>query len=263
MSALGIALRYLKYRKKAKNRFKIHSPFVYGFLENVFREEKYHDDFKKLDAFYNELKDSERVIETVDFGAKATEKDYSEYFIKLGKLVRQRSHPLKHLHIFYNLSKYIKPSTMLEFGTAAGVSTIYLKKPLPESKMVTIEGCATLSSIAEENIEKAGVKNVEVVQGNFEQVLDEVLNKFEKLDFVFFDGNHRKQPTLDYFEKCMDRVHPGTVFLFDDIHWSKGMEEAWEEIKADPRVSVTMDIFWFGLVFFRKGIAKQDFVVKF
>ena len=262
MGAFGLAWRYIKYRKVAKNRFKIHSPFVYGFLENVFREKTSDEDINLLDSIYEELLESERVIETVDFGAKSGD-NYSEYYIKLKDLVRKRSHPLKHLHIFYNLSKYIKPETMLEFGTAAGVSTMYLKKPLPESRMVTIEGCATLSSIAEENFIKAGLKNTEVVQGNFDVVIDDVIKKFDKLDFVFFDGNHRKEPTLEYFEKCMTKVHPGTVFLFDDIHWSKGMEQAWETIKADPRVSVTMDVFWFGFVFFRKGIAKQDFIVKF
>ncbi len=263
MSAWGIAWRYLQYRKNAKNRFKIHSPFVYGFLENVFRDEQKHEDFKLLDAIYDEQKHSDRLIETIDFGAKASGKEYKEYVIKLGDLVRKRSHPLKHLHIFYNLSRYVKPVNMLEFGTAAGMSTLYLKKPLPESKMVTMEGCATLASVAQENFEKAGLKNVEVIPGNFDVVLNDVLKKFDRLDFVFFDGNHRKEPTLDYFNRCMEKVHPGTVFLFDDIHWSKGMEEAWETIKADERVSVTMDVFWSGLVFFRKGIAKQDFVVKF
>jgi len=199
----------------------------------------------------------------VDFGARAEGRDYKEYIIKLGEIVRRRSHPLKRLHIFYKLSNYIKPETMLEFGTAAGISTMYLKKPVPESKMITMEGCATLAAVALENLEKAGVKNVEVVQGNFDILLDDVLKKFDKLDFVFFDGNHRKEPTLEYFNKCMTKAHEGSVFVFDDIHWSKGMEEAWEAVKADDRVSVTMDIFWLGFVFFRKGIAKQDFVVKF
>jgi len=263
MGAFEMAWQYAKYRTKAKNRFKIHSPFVYGFLENVFRDQTYYDDFKLLDEIYQEQKHSDRLIETIDFGAKASGKEYKEYVIKLGELVRKRSHPLKHLHIFYNLSRYVKPENILEFGTAAGIGTLYLKKPLPASKMVTMEGCATLASVAEENFKKAALENVEIIQGNFDVVLDDVLKKFDKLDFVFFDGNHRKEPTLEYFNKCMEKIHPETVFLFDDIHWSKGMNQAWEKIKADERVSVTMDVFWSGLVFFRKGIAKQDFVVKF
>jgi predicted O-methyltransferase YrrM len=140
---------------------------------------------------------------------------------------------------------------------------MYLKKPLPQSKMVTIEGCATLASVAEEAFQQVGIENVDVMVGNFDVVLKEALDKFETLDFVFFDGNHRKEPTLRYFNQCVEKINPNTVFVFDDIHWSNGMQQAWEAIKADKRVSVTMDIFWLGFVFFRKGIAKQDFVVKY
>jgi predicted O-methyltransferase YrrM len=263
MSALGIAYRYIQYRRKAKNRFKIHSPFAYGFLEKVLREEPDDQELKELDEIYESLKRSDRLIETLDFGAGAEGREYSEYRAKLGKIVQRRSHPLKRLRIFYNLSRYLKPETMLELGTAAGISTMYLKKPLPQSKMVTIEGCATLASVAEEAFQQVGIENVDVMVGNFDVVLKEALDKFETLDFVFFDGNHRKEPTLRYFNQCVEKINPNTVFVFDDIHWSNEMQQAWEAIKADKRVSVTMDIFWLGFVFFRKGIAKQDFVVKY
>jgi predicted O-methyltransferase YrrM len=107
------------------------------------------------------------------------------------------------------------------------------------------------------------IRNIEVANGNFDVMLDDVLKKFDQLDFVFFDGNHRKEPTLNYFNHCIEKAHENTVFIFDDIHWSDGMEAAWNSIKADDRVSITVDIFWFGLVFFKKGVAKQNFIVKY
>jgi len=80
---------------------------------------------------------------------------------------------------------------------------------------------------------------------------------------VFFDGNHRKEPTLKYFKQCLKKTNDNSIFIFDDIYWSEEMESAWNEIKANPEVSITVDLFELGLVFFRKGIEKQDFVVKF
>jgi predicted O-methyltransferase YrrM len=263
MRAILILLRYFKYRQKAKNRFKIHSPFAYGLIENVFRKDKQNEDLRSLDDFVKELRQSKRTLETTDFGYGAGDKTYNSYVTTLGKIVRKRSHPQNRLHLLYNLVTYLNPKSMLEFGTAAGISTMYLKKPLPDSKMITMEGCSNLAALAKENIDKMNVENVEVYQGDFDKIVDNVLKKFDKLDFVFFDGNHKKEPTLNYFNKCYEKSHNDSVFVFDDIHWSKGMEQAWEIIKADERVSVTMDIFWFGLVFFRSGIAKQDFVVKF
>ena len=81
-------------------------------------------------------------------------------------------------------------------------------------------------------------------------------------DLVYFDGNHQKQATLDYFEKLLPKVHNDTVFIFDDIHWSREMEEAWEEIKQHPAVKVTVDTFFWGFVFFRKEQEKEHFVIR-
>jgi len=89
-----------------------------------------------------------------------------------------------------------------------------------------------------------------------------VIDKLDKVDFVFVDGNHQKEATLRYFEWCLPKVHEDTLLIFDDIYWSDGMKEAWAEIKANPQVTVTVDLFWIGLVFFKGGRVKEDFLVK-
>ncbi len=263
MGMIAQASGYLKYRLTAKSRFKTHSPFVYDLINKVFRNHEYYPDFALLDAYVDDLKQKKSAIETTDFGAGAGENDYQVYLKPLGKIVKERSHTKARLHLLYNLMKYFKPTTMLEFGTAAGVSSMYLKKGLPDSKMVTMEGCPGLCAVARENFEQTNINNIEVSNGNFDVILPGVLQGFDKLDFVFFDGNHREQPTLNYFNQCMEKAHDDTLFIFDDIHWSAGMEAAWNTIKKDSRVSLTIDIFWFGLVFFKKGVVKQDFVVKY
>ena len=263
MGAIALASRYIKYRLTAKSRFKTHSPFVYDLINRAFRDHEYYSDFAMLDSYVEALKQKKSVIETTDFGAGSGENDYQVYLKPLGKIVKERSHTRARLHLLYNLMKYFKPTTMLEFGTAAGVSSMYLKKGLPDSKMVTMEGCPGLCAVARENFRQTGINNIEVSNGNFDVILPEVLHNFEQIDFVFFDGNHREQPTLNYFNQCIGKAHEDTIFIFDDIHWSAGMEAAWNAIKNDKRVSLTIDIFWFGLVFFKKGVVKQDFVVKY
>ena len=93
--------------------------------------------------------------------------------------------------------------------------------------------------------------------------LPEVLHDAQQADFVFFDGNHRKEPTINYFNMCLPHISENSVFIFDDIHWSQGMEEAWNEIKQNEQVSTTIDLFFVGIVFFKKDLQKQDFVIKF
>ncbi len=86
--------------------------------------------------------------------------------------------------------------------------------------------------------------------------------KPQTTNLVYFDGNHQKDATLKYFHQLLPLAHNDSVFIFDDIHWSKGMEESWEEIKAHPGVRVTIDSFFWGIVFFRKEQKKEHFTIR-
>ncbi len=87
-------------------------------------------------------------------------------------------------------------------------------------------------------------------------------HKPQSPDLIYFDGNHQKEASLHYFEKLLPLAHNDSVFIFDDIHWSREMEEAWEEIKAHPRVRVSIDTFYWGLVFFRIEQEKEHFTIR-
>jgi len=263
MKKLRLIWTYLIYFFKSKTRYKIHSPFVYELVTNVLRDKTKYADFEDLREVTKRQAEREDLIETVDFGAGSGDYGYTTSMVPKGKIVKQRTSGNKQLTLLYKLSKYLKPDIILEFGTAAGVSAAYMKKGNPSAKLVTLEGCASLADFAESTFQKLHIKGIEVISGNFDVTLNEVLHRLKKLDMVFFDGNHRKAPTLRYFETCLKLADENSVFVFDDIHWSSGMEEAWEAIKANPEVSITIDLFWLGLVFFKKGIAKQDFIIRY
>ena len=258
-----LAKNYLVYLAKAKTRYKVHSPFVFDLVENVLKDKTEYPGYRKIETYKKNISRSKTIIETVDFGARSEDKQYTSSMEKVGDIVKRRSQRKQQARLLYRLSRYFQPRNILEFGTAAGISTAYIKAPVPESKMISMEGCASLAEVASNNLKKLKINSVEISTGNFDVILPNALMKFGKLDFVFFDGNHRREPTLNYFNQCVELAHEDTLFIFDDIHWSPGMDKAWETIKKDPRVTISVDIFWFGLVFFRKGIPKQDFIIKY
>ena len=262
MKSFWRVISYIRYRAAAVTRFKVHSPFVYDLVEKVFRDNKKYDDYRMLNRLHRRYANRRDRIETMDFGSGAGSSEYSIRITKVGKLVRERSHTKKQLELLYRIARYFHPEILLEFGTAAGISTLYLGKGSPETQIVTMEGCLGLASVARKSFQKREIK-AEVEVGEFTAILDSVLSKIDRLDMVFIDGNHRKQPTLEYFAKCAARSNEESVIMIDDIHWSYGMESAWEEIKKDERVSVTIDLYWMGMVFFRKGIEKQDFIIRY
>jgi len=263
MKKLWLSYRYLVYLLKGKSRYVIHSPFVFDFMNQVLKDNKKYFEYKMPDRTLYKYKKRKDRVDTTDFGIRAGKKDFIIFKTTVGKIVRKRSHSVNQLHLLFRMSKYFKPATILEFGTAAGISTLYLATGYPESKVITMEGCVGLSSIARKCFEKRNLKNIEVVNGNFDSSLPQILENIDKLGLVFFDGNHRESPTMNYFNQCIEHSDENSVFIFDDIHWSPGMERAWKKIKEDKRVSITIDLFWAGLVFFRKGVAKQDFILRY
>jgi predicted O-methyltransferase YrrM len=90
------------------------------------------------------------------------------------------------------------------------------------------------------------------------------LDETGKVDLAFIDGNHRKQPTLDYFTKLLNHSTTSTILIFDDIHWSEEMEAAWSVIQQNPSVTLTIDLFFIGLVFLNPTFkVKQHFSIRF
>ncbi len=263
MSRIWTIKSYLNYLTKAKSRFVIHSPFVYEVVNDVLRDKTEYPDYTLLDEVKKMQAERVDTIETDDFGAASGESAYKTLRLPKGKLVKQRTTRKSQLKLLYRLSKSLKPEVILELGTAAGISASYMKKGHPSSKMITLEGCASLADFAADTFKKVNLKGIEVVSGNFDVTLDQVIANEKKLDLVFFDGNHRKEPTIRYFKSCMKKADENSVFVFDDIHWSPGMGEAWEDIKVNKEVSITIDLFHIGLVFFKKGVAKQDFIIKY
>jgi predicted O-methyltransferase YrrM len=103
-----------------------------------------------------------------------------------------------------------------------------------------------------------------LLEGNFAKTLPLLNSKITNIDLVFVDGNHRKNATLEYFDFFLSKRTNNSIFIFDDIHWSVEMEEAWKLIQQHDSVTMTIDLFFIGLVLFRKDFkVKQHFSIRF
>jgi predicted O-methyltransferase YrrM len=140
---------------------------------------------------------------------------------------------------------------------------MYLASGCPESVIYTMEGCPETACIARDNFDDAGLKNIKLMNGPFDSLLPEIQDMKVKPGLVFIDGNHMEEPTVRYFSAMSDISGPETVIIIDDIHSSEEMESAWCRIRQSENVSVTIDIFRMGMVFFRKGINHTDYIIRY
>ena len=163
--------------------------------------------------------------------------------------------------MLFHVADHFKSRKILELGTSLGISTSYLACK-ENAKVLSLEGNEAIAKEAATVFKNLGISNIKVLTGNIDNTLEEALKLMPIPDLVFLDANHKKEPCLRYFNSILNAGHQEMIVILDDIHWSDEMEEAWEEIKAYDQVSVSLDLFHFGMIFFRKGISKQDFVIR-
>lgn len=251
---------YLAYRRNAVSQYSIHPPFIYDIVNQSIRKKlTIKDEPLIIDCKSGNLKNS-TMIEVTDLGTAYSGNRH--YQRTVSSIARHSSKPLKYARLLYRLAHYFSPKTILELGTSFGYSSMYLASAIPAGRLITIEGCPNTAAIAKKNFVHCGFNNIILHTGNFDELLPTELSN-SKPDFIFLDGNHQYEATLRYFNEFLSITEEHTVIIFDDIYWSAGMKKAWTEIKDHPGVTSTIDVFMFGIIFFRKGLTKQHFKVRF
>lgn len=258
-----LAKSYFEYLLEARFRkgHGIHSPFVFNLVRELIYCKLPFYAFEQIEAYRSGLKSSDLTVQMSDYGAGSIA--FNSVIRKVSDLVRYSSVNRKYGEVLFRLVNEFKPRNIIELGTSVGISTCYLAKPDKQCKVYSIEGCENTAEIARQTLENIGCGGVELIVGQFRDILPDLISSLDYVDFVFFDGHHDKQATLDYFNLCLLKMNANSVFVFDDIHWSKGMSEAWEIIIKHPLITVSLDLFQLGIVFFRKECQKQHFVVKY
>ncbi len=258
---------YLRYLLRATNAHGIHSPFVFELYTKTIRAKTVEPEFADIETLRRRLLTDRRKIRIKDYGAGSKINASRER--ELRDIARNSEKPRRIARLLFRLVRWTvtlseveAPKTIFDLGTSLGLTTLYFAKAAPHSHLLTFEGCPETAAVAQTNFGELKAANVEIIVGNIDETLAPAVSAADRIDFAFFDANHRYEPTVRYFETCLRKAHDGSLFVFDDIHWSPDMEKAWSYLQAHPQVSLTVDLFFIGLVFFRKTGPKQDFTLR-
>ncbi len=240
----------------------MHSPFVFDLIIHVLNDRKNEPCFQEIESIRQSLKNNHDFIEVEDFGAGSAVIKSNKR--KISKIANSSLKSPKYAQVLHRLVKYFRPKNIVELGTSFGITSAYLAKGNLDAQLYTFEGASSISNVAANNFKKLGINNVELITGDFGKTLPPFLEKNIPIDFAFIDGNHREKPTIAYFESILSHCNEHSVLVFDDIHWSQEMENAWDFIKNNQSVTLSVDLFFIGIVFFRKDFKeKQHFAIQF
>ncbi|MDD2284376.1 MAG: class I SAM-dependent methyltransferase [Paludibacter sp.] len=259
MKKFRLIYKYLLHLIRARNTrgYGVHSPYMFNFIRHILSEKHPYYVFRDIERIRNRMLNDERVVRVTDFGTgKNKEK-------RICDIARKALKKPEQAQLLFRIIRHYDFKNILELGTSLGISTMYMASVSTKSRCITLEGCPALCALARQNFDKLGNKQINLINCNIDERLENILNEYGQLDFIFIDANHRFDALIRYFELCVNRVGDYSMIVVDDIYWSAEMEAAWNAIKKHPRVKVTIDIFHMGFVFFNPMLTKKHYKVRY
>jgi len=253
---------YLKFLWNSTNAHGVHSPFVFNLVCKCFYDKTDFVEYKILKEYRNSLLLNKNTLQVTDFGAGS--RIFKSDIRAINKIAENAGISSKDAQLLFRIVNYFQSENILEIGTSLGLATSSLSLN-DFAEVTTLEGCPNTMAIAKNQLQfrsQKFEKKINFVVTEFESYLKTLNLKHQTFDLIYFDGHHSKEATLNYFELLLTTISNETVWIFDDIHWSEGMEEAWEIIKKHSQVTVTIDTFQWGFVFFRKEQVKEHFIIR-
>ena len=251
---------YLKFLWHSKNQHGVHSPFVFSLITKCFYDTKKFPEYLILKNYRNSLLQNKNFIKVTDFGAGS--RVFKSNKRQVSQIAKTAGISKKRAELLFRITNYFQPKHILEIGTSLGLATSALSSGNKNAEITTLEGCPNTMTIAKKQCHTQNIENIQFVNTEFSSFLKSLDFRLSIFDLIYFDGNHSKNATLEYFELLLPTITNESVWIFDDIHWSQDMEEAWKIIQNHPKVTVTIDTFQWGIVFFRDEQQKENFIIR-
>lgn len=257
---LQLIKSYLKFLINSKNEHGVHSPFVFDLVTKCFYDKTKFPEYQTLKDYRNSLLANKNTIEVTDFGAGS--RVFKSNSREISKIAQTAGISVKNAELLFRVVRYFQPESILEIGTSLGIATSALSLGNTASKIISLEGCPNTMSIAKKQCQLQNLNNIEFINTEFTKYFTTHNLQLTTHNLIYFDGNHSQKATLEYFGLLLPTITNNSVWIFDDIHWSTEMEDAWETIKKHPKVKVTIDTFQWGIVFFRAEQEKEHFIIN-
>ena len=255
-----MAVGYWHYWLNAVNQHSLHAPFVYRFYQEVIRPTSDHPEAAAIEQLRRNLRISPQKIQTKPLGASSAVND--SQIRSVSDIARHSLSSPRFGRFLYHLTQFQKPRITLELGTSLGITTLYLSAN-SQNKVLTLEGCPETANLARQSFQSLKRTNIELLEGDINETLPALLGRIDTVDLVYLDANHRKEPTLRYFQQLLPKINDHSILVFDDIYWSFDMIDAWNTIRAHPQVTLSLDLFDAGVIFFCPLSHKQHYTLMF
>ncbi len=247
---------YINYWINKRTKYSIHSPFVFKLITSGLQQPIDKNKLLTFKRYRRKLVSSKDIINDENWDTDSPVLNTTRKSVK--KIAGINGKSLAKAKLIFNLSDYFKFNSILVLGSSLGTNTLIFKTALPQARIITIESCKNTLAYTRKQLEKANINSIEFINGTVDEHLTPLLDT-QAFDVIYTSRQYTETETLNYFNTIKPLVQNDTLLIFDDIHRSQDMEKVWRKIISDSCVSVSIDLFYLGLVFFKKELSKQHF----
>lgn len=242
----------------------IHSPYLFHLVRFVLRDRNAYYCFAQIERRRELLLACKDELDVVDYGS-AGFKDGKHVRRSVCGIAKNHLENARIAQMLFRLVNFMgenekRPLRILELGTSLGVTTAYMASADSRNQVITLEGSEAVLSVAKGVWRALKIENIEWHEGNIDDSL--FIYARDPLDLAYVDANHTYEATMRYVTHLLPLMTEKGVVVIDDIHYSPQMNRAWEELKADPRVTTSFDLYHCGLLFVDKHYLKRHYRIK-
>ena len=247
---LNRAIHQLQFYLKAADSkgHGTHSPFVYQFITEVLNDDRHFYPYEEISFLLNDLRNDKRKINYN--GQDATIATIAD------KLLTQ-----KYNQLLFRMVEFYKPSYILEVGSSLGITTAFLAAPNQNNLVYTIDSNQHLALIAQQTLKQLNLDNVTILTAD-NHSLNTIANYERKYGLILF--NISLEDSLDIFTSLETLINEESIIVVTGINKNLNNKLSWEKIKEQRTITMSIELFEMGFLFFRKEILKkQHFKVRF
>lgn len=156
------------------------------------------------------------------------------------------------------LASQFSSEPIVELGTCLGTSAAYIGSGIDDGHLTTVEAGEPQVDVARKTISQLGMEDrVTVKNALFQDVLLHN-NEVPAFRLAFLDGHHQKDATLKYFRALATTAKKNAVIVFDDVNgYSEGMDDAWQKIREDQQVDLSVLTPRYGFVLLNSDLSDK------
>lgn len=223
----------------------IHSPFVFELVTNVIEQPYPYYGYRDIDLIRLHLRLHDQAITWQ--GKQSSIRRY----------LHKQAISQKEGELLFRLTNHYKSRSILAVGSSMGLTPLYLTGYAGDLKCIVLESETDVATIASRNIEKKTNSPLRVIQGDYQTTLQEALQQFEQIDCIYLCKELRVEELDNIYHECSPFFHEESILIISGIHSSSAKKNYWEQLCNDPKITVSVDLYKLGLIFFQPKLHKR------